>query len=405
MSEVVHMNANDDFRLALKSQVSLWIVHSTVTFKEHIDAELSKCTNAYPHYIMLNEFTSQNLKERTSPDLIFIQASGDWAQKLTELYSNSLVLQNSNASLVVFGDEGNSFDLKVALRIGASDFLSESSTIEGLASILTAVADEKLASKELAELHLFVNSKGGSGASTVSMNTAIELAKCKQNKVLFLDLDIQFGAIQDYLDLNPQYGLHDIIDGANDLDEVALQTLVTKHSCELSFLNFQQMHPIENELKARSLHTVIPLLREHYTHIIADLSRGIEANYSSLISQSTKVFFVAQQSYVSIKNTNDMLGVLELEYGLPRNHVEVVVNRYDKKQGLKITDIEGALGQIRVHVFPNDYKIVNESSNLGKPFCLSKKKSAVSDAVTRLATSIAPVEEQEKTGWLGKIFS
>ncbi|GAB7219396.1 AAA family ATPase [Vibrio comitans] len=404
MSEVVHMDANDDFRLALKSQVSVWVVYSTTTFKEHIESELTKCTNAFAEYIILNQFSSDKLKERVSPDLIFIQSSGDWAQKLTELYSNSLVLQNSNASLVVFGDEANSFDLKVALRIGASDFLSESCSIEGMASILSAVADENLASKKLAELHVFVNSKGGSGASTVSMNTAIELAKHKSNKVLFLDLDIQFGAIQDYLDLKPQYGLHDIIDGANELDEISLQTLISKHPCNLSFLNFQQMHPIENELKARSLHTVIPLLREYYTHIIVDLSRGIEANYSSLISQSTKVYFVAQQSYVSIKNTNDMIGVLEIEYGLPKEHIEVVVNRYDKKQALKITDIEDALGEVRVHVLPNDYKVVNESSNLGKPFCLSKKKSAVSAAVTRLASSIAHIEEQ-KSGWLGKIFS
>ncbi|CAM3995599.1 AAA family ATPase [Vibrio neonatus] len=404
MSEVVQMNANDEFRLALKSQISIWVVFSTAAFKEHIEKELNKCTNAFVSFITLNDFNSQQIKDQSSPDLIFIQSSGDWAQKLTELYANSLVLQNSNSSLVVFGDEGNSFDLKVALRIGASDFLSEVTTIEGLASILTAVADEKFTSKELAELHVFVNSKGGSGASTVSMNTAIELAKNEQNRVLFLDLDIQFGAIQDYLDLKPQYGIHDIIDAANDLDETALQTLVSKHSCNLSFLNFQQMHPIENELKARSLHTVIPVLREYYTHIVADLSRGIEANYSSLISQSTKVYFVAQQSYVSIKNTNDMLGVLEIEYGLPKEHVEVVVNRYDKKQALKITDIEDALGDIRVHVLPNDYKVVNESSNLGKPFCLSKKKSTVSEAITRLASSIAPVKE-EKTGWLGKIFS
>ncbi|MEZ9922288.1 CpaE family protein, partial [Vibrio breoganii] len=221
------------------------------------------------------------------------------------------VIQNSNASLVVFGDESNNFELKTALRIGASDFLSEEIGLEGISSILTAVSEDKVSNQNLAELHVFVNSKGGSGASTVSMNTALELAKNKDNNVLYLDLDVQFGAIQDYLDLKPQYGLHDIIDGATELDEISLQTLVTKHSSQLSFLNFQQMHPIENELKARNLHTVIPMLRGYYTHIVADLSRGIEANYGSLISQAKKVFFIAQQSFVSIKNTNDMINVVE----------------------------------------------------------------------------------------------
>ncbi|CAM3179265.1 AAA family ATPase [Vibrio rarus] len=403
MSEVVQMNAEDNFRLTLKSQVAVWLIYSSDGFKLHMESELKKCTNVSVDLIPLSDFSSHTIKDKPAPDLIFIQAGGDWSKKLSELYANSVVLQNSNSSLVVFGDESNNFDLKVALRIGASDFLSESIHLQGIASILTAVSEEKLASLDLAELHVFVNSKGGSGASTVSMNTAIELSKNPANKVLYLDLDVQFGAIQDYLDLKPQYGLHDIIDAASDLDEISLQTLVSSHSSGLFFLNFQQMHPIENELKARSLHTIIPLLREHYTHIVADLSRGIEANYSSLISQATKVFFIAQQNYVSIKNTNDMLGVVELEFGLSKEQVEVVVNRYDKKQHLKITDIEEALGAIRVHVFPNDYKVVNESSNLGKPFSLSKKKSPVSEAVTRLASSITPLPE-EKKGWLGKIF-
>ncbi|GEA51107.1 Flp pilus assembly protein [Vibrio inusitatus NBRC 102082] len=404
MSEVVQMNAGDNYRLGLKSQVVVWLIYSSDGFKLHMERELGKCTNLSVEFISLSQFNFQTIKDRAEPDLIFIQAGGDWSQKLTELYANSLVLQNSNSSLVVFGDETNNLDLKIALRIGASDFVAESIFLEGIASILTSVSDEKLANRDLADLLVFVNSKGGSGASTVSLNTAIELAKNKENKVLYLDLDVQFGAIQDYLDLKPQYGLHDIIDGSNELDEVSLQTLVTTHFSGLSFLNFQQMHPIENELKARSLHTVIPSLREHYSHVVADLSRGIEANYSSLILQATKVYFIAQQSYVSIKNTNDMLGVVELEFGLSRDQVEVVVNRYDKKQHLKITDIEEALGQIRVHVMPNDYKIVNESSNLGKPFSLSKKKSPVSEAIERLASSISKNEEETKS-WFGKIFS
>ncbi|GEA61701.1 AAA family ATPase [Vibrio comitans] len=405
MSEVVRMNADDNFRLVLKSQVNLWMVYSSDSFKRHMESELKRCTNVVIEFINLSQFNSQSIKDRATPDLVFIQAENDWSQKLTELYANSLILQNSNSSLVVFGDESNSFDLKVALRIGASDFLSETIKLEGIASFLTAVSDEKIASRDLAELHVFVNSKGGSGASTVSLNTAIELAKNKKNNVLYLDLDVQFGAIQDYLDLKPQYGLHDIIDGANELDEISLQTLATEHSSGLSFLNFHQMHPIENELKARGLHTVVPSLREYYTHIVADLSRGIEANYSSIISQATKVFFIAQQSYVSIKNTNDMLNVVELEFGLSREQLEVVVNRYDKKQHLKITDIEEALGQFRVHVLPNDYKTVNESSNLGKPFSMNKKKSSISEAVGRLAASISPTDDGQSKGWLGKIFS
>ncbi|GAM64981.1 type II secretion system ATPase tadZ [Vibrio ishigakensis] len=355
-------------------------------------------------FMELERLSEGSLNQSSAPDLMFVQASGDWAQKVSELYSNNGLLQSGNTTLIVFGDESDNIELKTALRIGASDFLSETSSLESLSSLLKTIADEKLSSKNLSELFTFINSKGGSGASTVAMNVAIELAKNEKNKVLFLDLDVQFGAIQDYLDLQPQHGLHDVIDGATDLDEVSLDALVSKHSCGLYFLNFQQLHPIENELKARNLHKVIPLLRQYYTHIVTDLSRGIEANYGTIISLATKNYVIAQQGYVSLKNTNDLLSVLELEFGAPRPQIEVVINRYDKKNQLKITDIEEALGDVRVHVLPNDYKTVNESSNLGKPFALNKKKTPISVAVGHLASSIIPQTEQE-TSWLKKLFS
>lgn len=405
MSEIVKITPkNNNFKLILKSHVQVWVIYSQDSFKTHLQKEFSNCSNASIDYMELERLSEGALNQSIAPDLLFVQASGDWAQRVSELYSNNGLLQSGNTTLVAFGDESDNVELKTALRIGASDFLSESITLEGLSSILKAISDEKLSSRNLSELYTFINSKGGSGASTVAMNVAIELAKNEQNKVLFLDLDVQFGAIQDYLDLTPQHGLHDVIDGASDLDEISLDALVSKHNCGLYFLNFQQLHPIENELKARDLHKVIPLLRQFYTHIVADLSRGIEANYGTLISLATKNYFIAQQGYVSLKNTNDMVSVMELEFGAPRSQVEVIINRYDKKQQIKITDIEEALGEVRVHVLPNDYKTVNESSNLGKPFALNKKKTPISIAVSQLASSIVPQTEQQ-TSWFKKLFS
>ncbi|WP_261816787.1 AAA family ATPase [Vibrio gallicus] len=405
MSEIVKITPdNNHFKLVLKSQLQIWVVYSHESFKAHLNKQFAGCNNVSLVFMELERLAEGVLNQSAAPDLLFVQASSDWAHNISELYENNGLLQAGNTTLIVFGDEADSIELKTALRIGASDFLSESTTLEGLANLLKTISQEKLSSRHLSELFTFINSKGGCGASTVAMNVAIELAKIESNKVLLLDLDVQFGAIQDYLDLQPQHGLHDVIDGASGLDEVSLESLVSKHSSNLYFLNFQQLHPIENELKARDLHRVIPLLRQYYTHIVADLSRGIEANYGSLISLATKNYLIAQQGYVSLKNTNDMVSVLELEFGTPKNQLEVVINRYDKKHQLKITDIEEALGDVRVHVLPNDYKTVNESSNLGKPFAMNKKSTPISNAVTQLALSIVPQSESQ-TSWLKKLFS
>jgi len=45
-----------------------------------------------------------------------------------------------------------------------------------------------------------------------------------------------------------------------------------------------------------------------------------------------------------------------------------------------------------------------ESANLGRPFIQSKKSSAISKSVTKLAHSLVPEQESEK-GWFKKMFS
>ncbi|MCG9575035.1 AAA family ATPase [Vibrio tubiashii] len=407
MGEAVKITPNGSAPLRLKTNLTIWVFYSSDAFHLHISHELSKCQSISYEMISFHGLVVGNLAHFSPPDLIFVETGPNWAQKIVELQnyeapeSNS---ENHEASLIVFGNENDNGALKISLRIGAADFVSNTAQIEELIPLLKNVAEEKVASRNLGELLVFMNTKGGSGASTIALNSAIKMANQNPEKVLLLDLDLQFGVVNDYLSINPSYSMTDALANVSDLDEVSLSTFVTKHSSGLHILSFKRENSHENYEKAKHLNKLLPLLREHYPYVIVDLSRGLDRLFAPVLAPATKVFLIAQQNLVAIKNTTQVIKLLSFEFGINKEQLEIVINRYEKRQSIRLKDIQGTVGDITVHVVPNDFKVALESANLGRPFIEAKKSSSISKSISRFVKSLSP-QVEEKKGWLKRLFS
>lgn len=407
MGEAVKITPNGSAPLRLKTNLTIWVFYSSDSFHLHISHELSKCQSISYEMISFHGLNVANLSHFSPPDLIFVETGPNWAQKIVELQnyeapeSNN---ENHEASLIVFGNENDNGALKISLRIGAADFVSNTAQIEELIPLLKNVAEEKVASRNLGELLVFMNTKGGSGASIIALNSAIKIANQNPDQVLLLDLDLQFGVVNDYLSINPSYSITDALANVSDLDEVSLSTFVTKHSSGLHILSFKRENSHENYEKAKYLNKLMPLLREHYPYVIVDLSRGLDRLFAPVLAPATKVFLIAQQNLVAIKNTTQMIKLLSFEFGISKEQLEIVINRYEKRQSIGLKDIKGTVGDISVHVIPNEFKVALESANLGRPFIEAKKSSSISKSISRFVESISP-QTEEKKGWFKRLFS
>ncbi|EKO3977681.1 AAA family ATPase [Vibrio fluvialis] len=407
MGEAVKLSRGDSSNIRLKTSLSVWVLYSSDRFKLHMMSELSKCHSISYEVISLHGVMCESFKHFSPPDLIFVETGPNWAQKVIELqnYESPEVEEDDvNTSLIVFGDESDNGALKIALRIGAADFVSDRSSLEDLIPLLKNAAEEKIAARKLGQLFVFLNTKGGSGATTIALNTAVEVALQHKNKVLLLDLDIHFGVIMDYLNINPVYSINDAIANVADLDEISLHSLVSKHSSGLHVLSFKHENHNENFDKAMQLGKLLPTLMEYYPYIFVDLSIGVDRMFSPVLSHSSKVFLVTQQNLVGIKNTSRIAKSLMLEYGISKEQIELIVNRYEKRQQIKLKDIEQTITGVKVHMIPNDFKAAIESANLGKPVVESKKNSSITKSVIELSQTLAP-EVKEKKGWIKRLFS
>ena len=407
MGEAVKLSPNGECPIRLKTSLTVWVFYSSDTFQVHISQELSKCQSISFEMIAFHGLVVSNLVHFTPPDLIFVETGPNWAQKIVELQQFDAPESHDaghDASLIVFGNESDNGALKIALRIGATDFISDKAVLDEFAPLLKNVAEEKVENRHLGELLVFMNTKGGVGASMIALNTAITLARHNPNEVLLLDLDMQFGVIEDYLNINGTYGLADAIANVADLDEVSLGSLVTKHDSGLHTIGFKRDNSHDNFEKAQHMNKLVPVLRERYPYVVVDMSRGLDRIFSSVISPATKIFLITQQNLVALKSTTQLMKLLTFEFGVAKEHMEVVVNRYESRQSIKLKDVEDTVGHVQVHTIPNDFKIALESANLGRPYIQAKQNSSIAKSVKKLAASLLPDQEEQKR-WFKKLFS
>lgn len=406
MGEAVKLSRSDSNNIRLKTNLSIWVLYSSDAFKLHMMNELAKCPSLSFESISLHSVMADSFKHFTPPDLIFVETGPNWAQKVVELQNyDGPMLEHSdvNTSLIIFGDESDNGALKIALRLGAADFISHLSGIMELMPLLKNVAEDKIAARKLGQLFAFLNTKGGSGATTIALNTAVEVALQNKDKVLLLDLDIHFGVVMDYLNISPAYSINDAIANVKDLDEMSLHSLVSKHPSGLHVLSFKHENHNENFDKAMQMGRLLPTLMEFCPYIFVDLSSGGDRMFAPVLAQATKVFLVTQQNLVAVKNASRMTKSLTLEYGIAKEQIELIVNRYEKRQQIRLKDIELTLGSLAMHIIPNDFKAAIESANLGKPFVESRRNSSITKSVAELSQTLAPVKS--KKGWLKRLFS
>ncbi|HCH5913873.1 TPA: AAA family ATPase [Vibrio parahaemolyticus] len=395
---------NDETYKSLKTNLIVWVVYSTSNFKLHIADELSGCVNVNVDWIELDLFNIELVKSKSIPDLIYIETGENWAKKVAHVYSSDSSLQHSHTALIVFGDESDTASLKMALRLGATDYFSRSVELGELYPLLKSTAEEKVSNKQMGDLTLFINTKGGSGATTLATNTAIELSSYAKSKVLLIDLDMQFSDAADYLNCKPKYNINDVIDSVNDLDELSLEGLVYQHPSGLNYLCFNQNDPRNNHKHAAQVSKLLPILRQFYSHIIVDLSHGVDHVYQQIVSPATHIFLIMQQNVTSVKHAVSYIRSLELDYGLSNHQVELIVNRFEKKSTISLKDIENAVGGHAIHLVPNNFAIAIESANLGNPIVQSKKNSALKASLAEIS-HLLESPTQEHQSWIKKFFS
>ncbi len=344
-------------------------------------------------------------KVEEMPSLLVFRLGDNWEIELEALSARPA---SQRPPVIVVSAESDPRVMRSAMQAGARDFFVEPYEPDELLRAVEHLSSELIADpgRNDARITVVMNAKGGSGASLIASNVAHILCEQHKRRVALVDLDMQFGSLSHYLDLNLRHGIKEALDNVDDLDAIALDSYLVKHNSGLRVMGAEDGRIILNdEVSSERLRHLIKLMARAHHHLIIDVPRQIDLITSTVLEMADQVVIITQQSITHLRDTARLIDVLREDLEIPPNQIEVVVNRYQKGAAITCSEIENALKHKSLICIPNDYKSVTESLNDGVPLLEVARRSPVTRALSELADVVSGKKEEQEHTVLGRLFA
>ena len=158
--------------------------------------------------------------------------------------------------------------------------------------------------------------KGGTGKTLTSCNLAVALALAGQ-KVLIIDLDLQFGDVALCLGLPPEKTMYDLAVSGGSLDADKLHDYVMTHQTGVDVLLAPARPDQASAITIELLRDVLVVARGTYDFVIADTPPGFTAEVIATIDASSDLVMVGTLDSLSLKNTKlglETLGLMDYDH-------------------------------------------------------------------------------------------
>ncbi|WP_435100887.1 AAA family ATPase [Arhodomonas sp. AD133] len=341
------------------------------------------------------------LRERAElPDALVYIASSNWEAELGAYMERPA---SARPPLLVVGPPDNMAMMRMAMRAGARDFLALPVTANDLNRVISALVDERQAASadQQGRLTAVINAKGGAGASMVASNLARLLVDPLERRVVLVDLDVQFGTLPVYFNLEPRNELVRALEVVDTLDTLALEGYVQSHESGLDLLaSAPDDLMMPGDVLDERVERLLAVLGAAYDEVVVDLPRWIAGATASVLDRADRILIVLEQSVTHLRDAKRMVSILEQELSVPASRIRIVVNRFDKHNVVGLREVREALPSLEVTTLANDFRRVTESINLGSPLADTARRAALTRDLRRLSTTLGrePVPAHTHSG-------
>ena len=172
---------------------------------------------------------------------------------------------------------------------------------------------------------LFAHAKGGVGATSLAVNTAVLLAERCSRPIGLLDLDVEFGDSAVYLNLNPARTLADLGPAGGSLvDEDVFEGFVTRSGSVRLVVGADR--PERAELVTLpAIQLAIDRLSAVCQYVLIDSPASINERTLTALDASDMIFLVTSGSLPSLKATRRCLDLLA-KLGASGSRLRIILN-------------------------------------------------------------------------------
>jgi pilus assembly protein CpaE len=305
------------------------------------------------------------------------------------------------AAVFAVGDANQPQTIIGAMRAGAREFLERPTTtttlLEAFMRLNSSLRGPK--NKETnGKIFTVVNAKGGSGATTIAVNTAIGLQR-QSGGVALVDL-APLGHAALHLNVKPAFTIGDAIGNARRLDADLLDGYMTRCVSGLHLLaGVQDVLPEAPPTEA--LARIFDLLIGCYRHVIVDASTRLDRTLRTVSDLSQTALLVGLLDVPSLWSVAKVRDYLLDGSGC---EIGLVLNRFRKLPGFSDAEVESATRTRIMSKIPDQYAAVVAAIDKGVPV-VDKNHSEIARAFENLARTLTQAEVTDKRKpRLGSLF-
>jgi pilus assembly protein CpaE len=216
----------------------------------------------------------------------------------------------------------------------------------------------------------------------------VALQELHEARIVLVDGSLQFGDTGALLNLPPtSHSISALLARKDGLDPDHLSAVLTPHSSGLRVLLAPPRPEMAEAVSPELLRNVLQHLRVLYDYVVVDTWSVLNDTVLSVFDLTDQIFVVLTPEIPAIKNTKLFFDVMaELEY--PMEHIRLLVNKIDRRTGIRVSQIEASLKHPIAAQFALDERTAFQSVNEGRPFVLAARSSLLAEGVLALAQEV-----------------
>jgi pilus assembly protein CpaE len=333
---------------------------------------------------------SWNTLQETPTDLLVV-ACGGYSDRALFMIDGA-VKQRPERPVVVLGVDSPPGFVKRVFESGADDIVILPNSPEEIRfAFEKAVARKQGAAvatgAALSPMICVLGPKGGAGKTLVAANLAVSLASAG-NKVVVVDLDLQFGDVGLALGLSPEKTIYDLVKSGGSLDADKMEGYLAAHESGARVLMAPTRPDHAGAVTTEFLRDVYGVLRLSNDYVIVDTPPGFTPEVIAATDSSSHICMVGVLDALSLKNTKLGLETLDL-MGYNEERIILVLNRADSRVGITSDDVRAVMGRKPDVLVPSD-RDIPRAVNEGVPIVLLKTRSEAARAFRSLADVYLP---------------
>lgn len=331
--------------------------------------------------------------ENLSPDII-VMTLGDGDVDVLNLTER--ILMYRPRSYVILLLEQLSVDvMQQATRAGAHNIAvfpsSPKEFTDYIKSVYTSetarinALNEKSNLSWISKVITVFGSKGGLGKTTIATNLAVKLAENKK-KVALIDLDLQFGDVHVFLDIEPKDTIAELVQEVYAPNIDTVRSFMAVHSSGVHVLCAPKSPEYADVVSAEKVQKLLGLLRSYYDYVIIDTPPTFNDVTLTAIESSSTVLFITGLDISILKNSKLSMSILDSLH--QRDKIKVLVNRAVEITSITLDDVQKIMGCPIWARIPSDYKVAVTALNRGIPFVIFAPNTKLSQALSHIAELI-----------------